>query len=500
MNLDPILYWNEVALEVHRRDFTVNHDGDPHADPDKPLSPEHGGPTRTTRALAIVHLAMYGAYAATAGGVSQYPPLAAFVTLPGDASAAVAAAAICSLTALYKHPAQREFVATKGREYLNALALTHEINGVMQTPVLPDDIRTGIASGDAVAVEMLRIRATDNSDASGWHVPGDASANHRSDPYDPGQGYLDARWGKVKPFCIGSNDHTLYLAPHPAMGSAAYMTDFNEVKVKGVGLGMQCSTTVTAATRTADETVIGIFWGYDGARGLGTPPRLYNQCVRKIAQHKLNSVSQNARLFALINAAQADAGIIAWGAKYHYNLWRPVLGIREHDIGFGPSHGASAGAVQGDPFWGPLGAPQSNNKGAFNRTPNFPAYPSGHATFGATVFELVKAFYGGEDVAFSFVSDELNGKTLDPDGSVRSHHTRELTASGAIVENALSRVYLGVHWRFDGLGDPADPADPGVGGVAAGTQIAAEVFANYFKAAGPPPAPKADKRKAAKRG
>lgn len=81
MNLDPILYWNEVALEVHRRDFTVHHDGDAHANPEMPLSPEHGGPTRTTRALAIVHLAMYGAYAGTAGGVVQYPPLAPLGTL-----------------------------------------------------------------------------------------------------------------------------------------------------------------------------------------------------------------------------------------------------------------------------------------------------------------------------------------------------------------------------------------------------------------------------------
>ena len=67
--------------------------------------------------------------------------------------------------------------------------------------------------------------------------------------------------------------------------------------------------------RTVDETLIGLYWAYDGPRELGTPPRFYNQIVREIAVHKGNTVDQNARLFAFVNAAMGDAGILAWDQK-----------------------------------------------------------------------------------------------------------------------------------------------------------------------------------------
>jgi hypothetical protein len=89
--------------------------------------------------------------------------------------------------------------------------------------------------------------------------------------------------------------------------------------------------------RTVDETLIGIYWGYDGAKGLGTPPRLYNQTVRVIAQARCNTVTQNARLFALVNAAMGDASILAWDQKHCHDFWQPVVGIREHDVSLGPS-------------------------------------------------------------------------------------------------------------------------------------------------------------------
>src|SRR5207247_10509430 len=92
---------------------------------------------------------------------------------------------------------------------------------------------------------------------------------------------------------------------------------FNEVK----SLGAKNST-----TRTADQTQIGIFWGYDRT-GMGTPPALYNQLVQTIAKQKHNSTAENARLFALANVAMADAGIAAWDCKFIDNLWRPITAI-----------------------------------------------------------------------------------------------------------------------------------------------------------------------------
>ena len=207
----------------------------------------------------------------------------------------------------------------------------------------------------------------------------------------------------------------------------------------------------TATARTADQTQIGLFWAYDGAPGLGVPPRLFNQIVRTIAVQEGNTVVENARLFALINIAQSDAGTGAWLQKYVDDVWRPILGIRESDPGTGPSGlGDGNAATIGDPTWTPLGAP-STNTDAPNFTPNFPSYVSGHATFGSAVFQTLINFYGRNDIAFTFTSDELNGVNRDgASGAPRPLAPRSYaTLRQAEHENADSRVYLGIHWRFD---------------------------------------------------
>jgi hypothetical protein len=314
----------------------------------------------------------------------------------------------------------------------------------------------GADYGRLVGLAHLDYRKNDGADLVDGYVGGNGPGNHRPDPNNPNQGYLGARWGEVKPFCIQTlNTDPLgtYLPDYPAFSDPQYRTDFIEVRRKGAQARGSGST-----ARTATEEATGLYWAYDGAKGLGTPPRLYNQIVREIAMHQLNaassvnSVAENARLFALVHAGMADAGIIAWRAKYFYNLWRPVIGIREDDSGTGPTGLGTGVTAAGDPFWQPYGAPNSNRPGAKNFTPGFPAYPSGHATFGTTVFEIVRAFYSGVTVEFDFVSEEINGKTLDIDGSVRTHVKRHYNLDDAITDNLESRVWLGVHWRFDGEG------------------------------------------------
>jgi vanadium chloroperoxidase len=193
--------------------------------------------------------------------------------------------------------------------------------------------------------------------------------------------------------------------------------------------------------RTVDQTVIGVYWAYDGVAELGTPVRLYNQIIREVAKNKPNpdtgvpnTPAQNARLFALVNVAMADAGILAWDQKYIHDFWRPVVGIREHDASMGPGATAPDNDISNDcdADWLPLGAPRTNRIGK-NFTPPFPAYPSGHATFGAAAFHITRLFYnqGGRfgnntlsrDNLFdglSFVSDELNGISRDNKGTVRT--------------------------------------------------------------------------------
>ena len=98
--------------------------------------------------------------------------------------------------------------------------------------------------------------------------------------------------------------NSLAVPPPPALNSPEYTAAFNELK------GLGGDGTGTPSTRTPEQTEIGIFWGYDGSIGLGTPPVLYNEITRTIARQEHNTESENARLFALVNTAMADTAIM----------------------------------------------------------------------------------------------------------------------------------------------------------------------------------------------
>ncbi|NOS82039.1 MAG: vanadium-dependent haloperoxidase, partial [Nitrospira sp.] len=276
----------------------------------------------------------------------------------------------------------------------------------------------------------------------------------------------------------------------PAQGGAEYDKAVKQVRGKGIAPELMGTVPTSYSKRTVDETLIGLYWAYDGPRELGTPPRLYNQIVREVAVSKGNSVDDNARLFAFVNAAMGDAGILAWDQKYIHDFWRPVVGIREHDASMGPAAPTPTNNIDNDcdPAWLPLGAPASNSADR-NFTPPFPAYPSGHATFGAAAFHIVRLFYGvpagnrAADTVYSgtFVSDELNGVTRDNAGTVRPRHVRAFPRGlwQMIEENGFSRVFLGVHWSFDAFaldgGGKPDYAR-NIGGVPLGLKIAENIF------------------------
>jgi membrane-associated phospholipid phosphatase len=456
---DVILFWNHQVNEANRFDHTAPMRG-----------VRQGGPTRSSRATALVHLAMHDAYfGVVQDGTALYLGANAPPPYAGPASirhygAAVTAAAQTVLATLYPEQIPSfELAALSWATREGTDERAHEY-------------------GRRIAFALLGLRAGDGADAgSPAYVYSLARSRHRADPLNSPQDPLGPSWGRVRLF---SSSVFHALAPPPNLGSAAYLNDHREVRAKG-GAATQNTT-----TRSTQETVIGLYWAYDGARGLGTPTRLYNQILRVIAKGRNNTPSQNARLFALVNAAMGDAGVLAWYWKFAYDLWRPVIGIRELDNNFGPDSvpGKSVNA-DCDPFWRPLGAPKTNDVtlGARSFTPPFPAYPSGHATFGAAAFEMIRLFYGVtqsdaiDDIEFDFISDELNGVSTDNDGALRPFHRRRYTSlAEATYENAVSRVFLGVHWRFDGTSgqsvqEALTPPNP-IGGVPLGRSIARDIF------------------------
>lgn len=416
------LRWNSIAIDASGLD---------HA---RQEGAEQLGPTKSSRAMAMSHLSLFETINAfepryrSALGLDFRP-------LP-DASiqAAITQSAHDTLSALY--PSQASIFTQ---------ALREDFAGIENTEAL----QTGAEFGAAVAAAVLLSREGDGSELSTnfnetLYTFSELPGRWRRDPINPEQIPLGSLWHQVRPFTL-TESKQFRAPPPPSLQSTAYAEAFAETfRLGGDGIN-------TPTERTADQTEIGIFWAYDGLPNLCAPPRLYNQLTREIALSQGTADPlELSRLFALVNIALADAAIAVWDSKYFYDFWRPVTGIREADEGTGPSGlGDENPLTFGDTSFTPLGSPSSNT---FERdfTPPFPSYPSGHAGLGSAVFNVLRLFYGSDQISFSFVSDEFNGITTDSAGNVRPLIQRSYQSlSQAEQENAFSRVFLGIHWRFD---------------------------------------------------
>jgi PAP2 superfamily len=444
---DVLHRWNRIAIDATGLDHT------PVAPGENRVFGEQLGPGRSSRAMAIVHIAIFDAVNAILGGYQSYTGIES-APHPVSIRAAVAQAAHDTLVSLY--PSQK---AAFDQD------LADDLLGIPGEP--PKN--NGIAFGKQVAAAVLATRVGDGAEIPEPRLGIDYFTSNlpghwRQDPISLIPTALGAHWGGCKPFVLKSGSQFL-APPPPALTSGAYTTAYNEAKNFG-GDGIH-----TTTQRTPEETFIGTFWAYDGTPSLCAPPRLYNQITVHIANQTKLRPLQLARLLALVNVAMADTAITVWESKYHYNFWRPVTAIRESDPGTGPT-GAGDGndATVGDPTFMPLGAPASNLVGP-NFTPPFPAYPSGHAGLGGALFETIRRFYGTDHIGFTFVSDEFNGVTKDDQGNVRPYMPRSFsTLSQAEEENGQSRIYLGIHWHFDKTA-----------GIAQGRRVADYVFNHAFR-------------------
>ena len=441
-----ILRWNSISIDASGLDHT------PVAPGENRVFGEQVGPCRASRAIAIVHIAMFEALNSIVGGFKSYVGLSKKAGSPSQ-DAAIAQAAHDTLVALW--PSQK---ASFDQKLADDLSLISD----------PTQRGQGIIVGQRAANAILALRADDGSQIPEPRVNIDFitsnEAGHwRQDPISQHPLALGAYWNRVTPFVLASASQ-YRVPPPPSMDSPEYTAAFDEVKRLG-GDGVH-----TPTERTAEQSQIAIYWAYDGTPSLCAPPRLYNQITVHIANQLGTRGIQLARLLALTNTAMADAGIAIWESKYFYQFWRPITGVRESDEGTGPT-GTGDGNPDtiGDPVCMPLGAPASNLNGP-NFTPPFPSYPSGHAGFGGALFQVLRDFYGTDDIPFTFTSDEFNGVTRDNAGNVRPLLPRSFsTLSQAEEENGQSRIYLGIHWSFDKTE-----------GIAQGREVGHFVFKKVF--------------------
>ncbi|KAI5378704.1 hypothetical protein J4E82_002590 [Alternaria postmessia] len=487
-NTNYVLYWHHVGLELNRVTHTV---GGPQT-----------GPPISARALGMLQLAVHDAYFAihpsssfltflTSGADN---PAYALPELSGadDARQAVAGASVTMLSMLYMKPPTNPNPNPGATISDNAYAQLQYVidKSVTDAPGSVDAASSSFNFGKAVATVFFNLLFhAPGASQAGYHpTPGPykfddepthpvvlvpVDANNPDGPKRPFRQYHGPFYGKTAKRFATQTEHM--IADPPAIRSAVGEQAEYDDSIRQI-IAMGGATGLNSTKRSPFQTTQGMFWAYDGSNLVGTPPRFYNQIVRRIAvtykkeEDLTNSEVNNAdfvRLLALVNVACADAGIFSWKEKWEFEFWRPLSGVRD-DNSRDPNR-----PDRGDPFWLTLGAPATNTNDIPFKPP-FPAYPSGHATFGGAVFQMVRRYYNGrvgnwkddevDNIAIDMmVSEELNGLSrdlrqpydpkapiTDQPGIVRTRVPRHFSSVWEMMfENAISRIFLGVHWRFD---------------------------------------------------
>ena len=278
-----------------------------------------------------------------------------------------------------------------------------------------------------MADQILALRSNDGSKNQVSYTPSTNPGNWQPTPPNF-QSPLLPQWPNVTPFAMTSGVQFRPSGP-PALNSAEYAAEVNLLQEIGKK---------DSLTRTPEQTEIANFWA-DGA-GTYTPPGHWNEIAEQISLNRGNSLLEDARLFALLNIGLADAGIVAWDAKYANNFWRPITAIRQANTD-------NNSLTNSDPNWEPL-----------LTTPPFPEYVSGHSTFSGAADAILTSVFG-DNVNFS-TTTSLEGKVI----------TRSFSSFlQAANEAGISRIYGGIHF-------PSANED----GLAAGRNLGNYVVNNFL--------------------
>ncbi|GAB7044162.1 MULTISPECIES: carbohydrate binding domain-containing protein [Catenuloplanes] len=413
---DPVLYWNDVLKQAIRES----------------VEPQRS-PTNLARAAAVMNTAIFDAVTSV---TNIGTPYVGRITVPVDThvaslESAVNMAAFDTLRVLFPNLTfTDELTAARG-------VLPNGTNSVQRD--------RGEGVGAAAASAVVANRSNDGSTSTATYTPSTTPGAWRPTDTTPA---VTPFWGQVRPWTMTSGSQ--FRPPLPGgyssystlLASQAYADQLNEVKNLG---------RATGSTRTAEQTDIAFFWAND-VPGTYKPPGQLLEHTEIVAVQRGLGVLEHARLFALVSLAMADAAIAAWDAKFltPIDLWRPQSAVQNADLD------GRSDTVK-DAAWLPL----SINPAGQRFSPAFPAYISGHATFGGAWAAVMRNYFGLDHL-------EMRLTTEDPSRPTVVRTLPSFTAAAA--ENGRSRIYLGVHYQWD--------AD---NGVATGTQIGNQVFAGYLR-------------------
>ncbi|MDH6576221.1 vanadium-dependent haloperoxidase [Kitasatospora sp. MAP5-34] len=409
---DHVLEWNDVLLQAYQN--ACNADGAP-------------GPL--ARAGAMVHAAIWDAANSVAGGSNPaYGFYLGRTAAPAGASLEAAIDYAAHDTLVNAFPAQQ---ALFGRELQTEL-------GYLPSTVTAQQQADGASVGQQVAQAMIAARSGDTPAFNPAYTNGTVDGAWR--PTDTSWVAATPAWGTLKPFTLTSG--TQFRPPLPAgyssyatlLASPEYAAQVQEVERVGSALA-------GPADRSADQTQSAFFWANDQSPicdqndtvitpGTYKPPGQLFETTQIVSKKENLDEFANARLFALVGLSMADASITAWDAKYDtaIQLWRPVTAIQL-------ANPAESPGLVADPTWYPL---STNSKGD-HFTPPFPSYVSGHATF-AGAWAGVMRDYFGDNVGFTATTQDSHAAGV----------TRNFSSfTAAATEDGFSRLYLGVHYRWD---------------------------------------------------
>ena len=368
-----------------------------------------------TRTIAMVQGAVHDALNAITPRYAAYyyeAPAAAGAS-PDAAVAAAASTVLAGVMPSFGQPAQRtDALAQLETAYKDALSAVRDENARAG----------GVAVGTAAAEAMLALRKDDGATKGTPYTPSTAPGRWRPhpnpDPPNPpikdpkaAPGFAASNlpgWGNVMPFTMLSTSQ-FWLPGPPALNSATYARDFNEVK----NLGGQVST-----QRTPEQTEIARFW-FEG-------PSAWYRIARAAAEARRLDPVDSARALGLVSFAMADGYISGFKIRYVVDLWRPVTAIREADTD-------GNDATVADPTWS-----------SHQNTPAVSDYPSTQSIFSAAAAVVLASALGTDQVPLTITSGP-------PFANIKRSFT---SFSQAARESADSRIYAGIHFRSaceDGL-------------------------------------------------